>query len=79
MQPLEFLTKIETFVKTNPEKFDFFGLVKLQNPEHPQWENYDVVVSASWLPKRELKAIEFMVRALYDILTLDERMRQRTK
>lgn len=72
-----FIKKMEHFVETftqENKRFDFFGLIKLNNLEVPEWDGgYDVVVSAKWLPEDEYEAIGVIITRIHETFKLDER------
>jgi hypothetical protein len=72
-----FIKKMEHFVETFTQEnksFDFFGLIKLNNLEVPEWDGgYDVVVSAKWLPEDEYEAIGVIITRIHEMFKVDER------
>ncbi|MEY3220960.1 MAG: hypothetical protein RIT27_2317 [Pseudomonadota bacterium] len=72
-----FIERMEHFVETftqEDKSFDFFGLIKLNNLEVPEWDGgYDVVVSAKWLPEDEYEAIGVIITRIHETFNLDER------
>ena len=59
---------LEKKISAEKGNFVFFALTELENRQN-EW---DVVVSAPWLPSREIEAISVMTDSIFDVLDKDE-------
>ena len=62
------ILKLEEKLSADKGNFSFFALVELQDAQN-EW---DVVVSASWLPSRESEAISVMTDSIFGVLDKNE-------
>jgi|GEM_PF-6109849 hypothetical protein len=62
------ILKLEKKLSAEKGNFLFFALAELENRQN----KWDVIVSASWLPSREIEAISVMTYSIFEILDKNE-------